>query len=243
MKYFSAYDLVEYQFGQEADVSVFRNIAVYAELVDKIKNDIAFYIDYNILEFERPDQVSYKLYNTPIYHWTLFLMNDNLRECGWPMSNRDVLKHAQKLHPNTSLRFKAYLAEVFKVGQTLNGSTSGATGVVDHRHLDVGQLVINNVTGTFQVGEIVTSVNSSGVIESLQLESTSPEYLSAKYYLNGNEERVDIADLEIGPTAQQTEITYLDDYTTENENLKQIRVIKPDIIQNVARAFKEAVTL
>jgi hypothetical protein len=241
MSYFRYFPRVDYTFGDETMPDRFENISIYADIIDQIRNNIAFYEDYYIQDGERPDQVSYTLYDTPDFHWTFYLMNDKIREQGWPLSNREIYEKAQLDFPQTTLTTRTILTDRFKIGQTITGNTSAATGTIDHRHLDLGQLVLSNVSGTFTDGEIVSSVNANDVVETITVTSTSPEYLSAHHYENSTGETVDI-DPTVGPGALLTEITYTDRYTTFNENLKQIRVIKPSVMTNVAKSFREAVS-
>jgi len=240
MNYFKYFPLTAYGFGNETQPDVFRNITVYAEVIDEIRNNLAFYNDYHIQEFERPDQVSQKLYGTPNYHWTLWLMNDNIREQGWPLSNREINERILETYPHKVITTKTTLTDRFIVGQTLTGNSSGATGTIHHRHLDLGQLVVNNATGTFRAGEIISSTNADGDVETITVTSFEDEYNSAHHYEDANGNYVDI-DPTVGPGAQLTEVTYFDRYFQMNEDLKQIRVIKPNNIIEVVNAFREAI--
>lgn len=240
MSYFRYFSQVDYIFGDEKLPDLFQNIAIYSDVLDEVKNNIAFYQDYYIQETERPDQVSYFLYGTSTLHWTFYLMNDKLREQGWPLSNYEIVEKAKNFYSLTTFTTRTKLTDKFKVGQTIVGNSSSATGKIDHRHLDLGQLVISDVIGNFTVGETINSTNSDGVIESIVLLSTSPEYLSAHHYVNADGETIDI-DPEVGPGAFLSEVTYLDRLVDQNEALKQIRVIKPSAINSVISAFREAV--
>ena len=240
MQYFKNFPAVPYGFGDESLPSVFRNLSLYATVIDEVRNNIAFYQDYHIQEFERPDQVSYKLYGTPNFHWTFYFMNDNIRERGWPLSNRDIIAKAQKLYSLNTITTRTLLVDRFKIGQTISGTVSGATAKIDHRHLNIGQLVVSSVVGTFRAGETVQSTNADGIVEEIVVTSFEEEYNSAHHYENAAGEYVDI-DPTVGPGAQLTEVTYLDRLVNENDELKQIRVIKPTSVVDVTNAFKEAI--
>lgn len=240
MKYFNYFPNVAYTYGNESSLTLANNITVYADIVDTIKDNTSFYNDYYLHEFERPDQLSQRLYNTPNYHWTFFLMNEKLRESGWPLSNRDLLTKAMKDYPGKTITTKTTLTDRFKIGQTITGNQSSATATIDHRHLDLGQLVLSNVVDDFVAGETVTSVNSEGTVESILVTSFSNEFESAHHYTNSSGEYVDI-DPAVGPGVLLTEVTYLDRLLEANENLKQIRVIKPSVIDDIVNAFREAV--
>lgn len=241
MSYFKYFPRVDYLFGNEQRPDQFENISVYTEIIDSIKNNISFYTDYYIQDGERPDQTSYNLYGTTTAHWTFFLMNDKIREQGWPLTNREIYEKAQKDYSKTVLTTQTILTDKLKVGQTITGTSSGATGVIDKRYLDLGQLILTNTTGTFIDGETVTSINDNDILEIITLSSVAKQYLSAHHYENTSGEVVDI-DPTVGPGALLSEVTYLDRYISLNDALKQIRIIKPEIMPNVLKSYREAIS-
>ena len=93
---------------------------------------------------------SIKIYGNPNYHWTFYLMNDNLREQGWPSSHDKILHKAKRDYPNTTITTRTDLTTItgfFKTGDTIEGRTSGATAKIIHRNLDLGQIIVNNIVG------------------------------------------------------------------------------------------------
>lgn len=243
MNYFRYFPDVQYKFGEEAQPDVIANISIYAEVIDSIRDNVAFYFDYTVPEFERPDQASFNIYGVPDFHWTFFLLNDHIRERGWPVSNRDIMTKAAKDYPYTTITTRTPIATIFKAGQTLTGNSSGTSATIAHRHIGLGQIVVSEVTGgtgTFTPGEILTSFDDTGSIETVTVVSSALEYLSAHHYENANLEWVDI-DPTVGPTQSMTEITYLDRLVRQNEELRDIRIIKPSIINQVVKSFREAI--
>lgn len=243
MNYFKYFPQALYRFGDETNPDVFRNLTIYTEILDEIKDKGSFYINYYIQEFERPDQVSYKLYDTTNYHWTFFVMNDRLRERGWPLTNRELIQKAQDDYSKKTLTTNTKLTDRFKIGQTIQGSTSGATGTIHHRHINLGQLVLSNVSGTFVSGEVVTST-SNDTIESIVVKSFEDEYNSAHHYEDASGNWQDLGLSESGglqnPGALLTEVTYLDRLITFNDELKSIRVINPAYITTIIQRYREA---
>lgn len=239
MNYFKYFPITAYGFGNETLPDLFRNIAIYVDVVDQIKQNSAFYSDYFIQEFERPDQVSYKLYGTTNYYWTFWLMNDKIKERGWPLTNRALDQKIKNTYKNKVITTRTALTDKFKINQSVTGNTSGASGIIDHRHLDLGQLVLRNTIGSFTANETVSSTNSNGDVETIIVSSFENEYNSAHHYENANKEYVDI-DPAVGPGSLLTEITYEDRFINFNEELKQIRVIKPQNITEIVNAYREA---
>jgi hypothetical protein len=241
MLYFNEFEDITYKFGNEADPVIFQNITTYADVVDQVKNSISFLNVHTIQEGFRPDQVSIQIYGTPLYYWTFYLLNDNIREQGWPLPRGELEEYIKKAFPNTTLTTRdSALATKFKIGQTISGGTSGVSGKIIKRNIDLGQIIIEG-SKTFNTGgELMTSVNSLGSTETLNTVSFSNEYQAASYYINGDSEIVDI-DPTVGPGALLTEKTNEDVYNAVNDNLRQIRIIKPSQIVNVVSSFKRAI--
>lgn len=240
MAYFRYFPRDFYRFGDEESTSIFSNISAYAEVVDSIRDNVAFFQDYYIQEGTRPDQVSYELYNTPQYHWTLYLMNPILRERGWPLSNREVIRCAQRACPGVTIVTRNSIFDKMLVGQLVHGNTSAAEGVVTSRVIDLGLINVRPTLGTFISGEQISSTGANDELEIITATSITPEYLAPFYYKNAAGETVDIDPL-VGPGALLTEVTRLDHGLAKNEELKSIKVIKPSSIRQVVRSFREAV--
>lgn len=236
MTYFTSFPKVNYKFGDETFNVLFPNIAAYVELIDQIKDDVSFYQYFDIIEGDRPDIVSMTLYGSPYYHWTFYFMNDNIREFGWPLTTRELNLKVQKDHPNTTLTTRDNLTGIFLPGQTVTGLTSGETGVILERNLDLGQLVIKG-SHDFNSSEIITSQVDLD-LQTVTLVSATEEYNSTHHYEDSDGTTVDI-DPWVGNPALYTPITYADYYTARNDTLKQIKVIKPEAIKSVVRAFKQ----
>ena len=248
--FFEYFPRTLYKFGEETTDDVIQNIAIYADVVDQIKDTRSTYIDYTIIENERPDQVSFKLYRTPDYHWTFYLLNDKLREQGWPVTRDAVLAKAKKDYPNTTLTTRSNLGAVkgyFKTGDTISGRTSGATAKIIHRRLDFGQLVVQMTSSeSFTAGELV---EMTGTTDLITLTSVQLEYNSAHHYEDVDKfvtdlgfDSADAGGVLLAPGAQLTEVTFLDRLHNQNDNLKQIRVLKPEVVKQVIDAFREAVS-
>ena len=239
--YFKYFPMIDYKFGDEPESSRFENITIYADVVDQIADATTAYNEYYILPDERPDNVSEKLYGTPNFHWTFYMMNDAIREQGWPVSNNKVFELAEIKYATRVITTKTKLTDKFKVGQTITGATSSATATIGKRNLDLGQLFLENVSNTFVAGENVNSLNLNNVTETIVVDSYEFQYNAAHHYENTSGDTVDI-DPETGPGATLTEVTYLDRVNRLNEANRQIRVLKRDIIRDVVQSFRDTVS-
>src|SRR5210317_698898 len=142
--FFTNYPRTLYQFGTENSLTAIQNISVYVDIIDQIKDNINFYEFIEIQDGERPDTISQEIYGTVRYYWTLYLLNDNIRERGWPLTVQQIRQKAITDYPNTVLTTTQTGAfrNHFQVGDTVIGQSSGATGTVIKRNWDLGQIFI-----------------------------------------------------------------------------------------------------
>lgn len=248
MQYFKDFGDVTYSFGNNELPTLTPDISKYVDVIDQVKDDISFLTYYTIREGFRADQVSLQLYGTTLYYWTFYLLNDNLRQQGWPLTNVEFQRYMKKIFPNTVLNTRQNISTKFKVGQIVTGNTSGASGKIIKRNLMLGQVVIEGTVGFTSSGETVTSVNSDGVTESLVTFSAVAERLAASYYTD----TTGVVDLSVDsagggtpgdllpPGAGVNEITNEQAYFNVNESLRQIRVIRPSLITTLIGSYKKA---
>lgn len=245
MAYFSNFNNVSYTFGDEhlSTENLIENLTIYSDVIDQIKDNVSFYDKTYIQEGERPDQLALRLYDDASYYWTFYLMNDGIRQKGWPIDQQQMLETIEEVFPNFTVTVRVDITQKFDVGRDLIGQTSGARGTIDHKNYDLGQLVVKLDAGSvdFQVGEIVRSTNVSSDVQTAEAFGASKEYNAARYYLDGDGDVADFDPL-VGPGALLTEKTYLDTWVEENDNLRQIQVIKPQYLGKLESAFNTAVS-
>ena len=238
MSYFNNFPNIAYTFGDEEQPNLFQDLSAYVQIIDEIKDNLNFYSSYSILEGERPDQLSQRLYGTPSLYWTFFLMNDTIRQQGWPLTQPQVQALVAKQFPETVITTLTDLSGIFKPGQTVNGLTSGSTGTVISRRLDHGQLVISG-NDTFLNNELVTSIVGS-TTQSITLSRNSvSQYDSIHHWENSDGEQVDV-DPSVGTSAIYTAVTFYEKFVADNDTLRTIKIIKPAAVNSVYRAFNEA---
>lgn len=242
--YFKNLPRVSYRFGDNESPSLFNNITAYVDIIDQVKQEVSFYEKYTILDGDRPDIVSQKLYGTPDYHWTFFFMNDGLRESGWPMPERELRALVKKRYPHRTVVTESNIASFFLPGVNVVGKTSGTTGKIVERNLDLGQLVIasdkneaglNNNFGTSeQIAAGDTAEEQAANIAISINEST--QFNSVLYYKNSNGDIVDIDPFNQS-TSGLTPVTIMEDHINFNDKLKNIVVIKPSEINAVVNEY------
>lgn len=241
MSYFKHFSSSLYEFanGEEA---VIQNISQYVEIIDEIKTNAAFYQDYYIRSGDRSDNVSFTLYQNPRLHWTFYLMNNHLREQGWPLDHVEIVKKAKRDFPHITLTTEDLIPSSFGVGVTVEATQSSegspplATGIILSKDLDLGQLVIETTNSKpFNPTDIITAQNT---MDQLQLVSVEDQYLAAHHYIQDEELYTNKLDLSPDPYVEVTNLEY---YIQENEKLRQIIVLKPNGVNRVVSLFKQAI--
>lgn len=237
MAYFKDFPKELYQFAN-GDKAVMQNLAVYIDIVDQLKENSAFYQDYFIQDGDRPDNVAHRLYKNSGLHWTFFIMNDDLRNQGWPLSKRAIVDKAMEDFPNITLETRDDI-DMFSKGMTVE-SASGATGKIVRTDTSLGQVVIESTSEVqFAPDDVITDF--SGVVtQTATILNVQNEYLSAHHYVDVDGEFVDYRTKD-GWNSIALEITNLDHYQMENESRRQIRIIKPSSVNLVSSMFKRAV--
>lgn len=238
MSYFNKMRNISYNFGNETYPTVIEDLSTYVDIIDQIKDNINFYSYYEILEGDRPDVLSQKIYGAPDLHWTFFLLNDNLREQGWPLSVQDLDTVIKNNFPNFALTTTANLTGIFLPGQSVTGLSSDATGIIDHRRLDFGQIIINGTNKGFTPNETIISTVGT-TVQNVQITAAVNQYNATAYYINDNNEEVDI-DPAVGESAIYTPVTHYEHYQKQNIELRRIKVIKPSAINNVLKVYYQA---
>jgi len=188
MAYFKLFPKVGYDFNRDGIIQNVVDIFRHARPLQNFADNISTYRKYSIPDGQRPDICSQKLYGTPDYYWTFFIMNDFLHDgmSTWPMSQRDLFKYIEteyngiaiETRPNVVrntdggiVDFRNSLAGRFQVGETITGGTSLATGTLTKKDIYLNQLIVQNVTGSF-IGDGVGN-NLEAVIGSTSTDSVA----------------------------------------------------------------------
>lgn len=143
MSYFNQFPTTTYDVNKDGVLDEVVDIFRYVDVRDADIGDISSYTWYEIADGERPDIVSQKLYGTPKYYWTFFVVNDSLKHGmeDWPLSHRETEKFLEfnfdkfsvlKLQPVVSENsltgtvsensgYQTYVNNSFNFFNTLNG--------------------------------------------------------------------------------------------------------------------------
>ena len=239
--YFENFPKVLYKFGSNERPVLFQKLSKYVDVVDTLKDRASAYLEYEIRDYERPDTLAYRLYGKSEYDWTFFLMNDRLRECGWPMPTQELYEYATtEVYTGYVARLEAtnmgdvaQYANIIKVGSSVI-FTGGATATVTQVDLENAQVYLSSdtdITTNIALNMLVdNTVNTivTGVVEA---------YNADHHYLNEDDEWLDYFSTD--PT--KFPVTNLEHLVNENDATKRIRVIKKESIESIVSEFKRLV--
>jgi len=271
MAYFKNFPLIKYKFGNNEESVFYKDASVYVDLIDQISDNISYYTNFTIVDGERPDTLSYKLYGTSDYYWTFFLLNEGLRESGWPLSQGKVYEFVEEVYPNYAIQLdgagslnaggiiKNYLASDTVLAQTFPAganvlltdiSANIANAKIVSKNLDIGQIIFRFISGDetvmTNIDEITYSdgvdIFSAGVSYGTNFFNNVVEYNSPAYYTNSSGVRTDIDPYDIATsTGPLIPVTYQEKLVDFNDELKIIKIIKQDAIYNIVNEFNRLV--
>lgn len=235
MTFFTGFPEIVYKYGNEKDFNRTQNLSVYIDIIDRLKDNSSLYTFYDLYDGERPDQVSQMLYDTTDYYWTFFLLNDNLKTKGWPLSNKSLIAYVKRKYNNTTLTTRDYFYDKFKVNDSITGQNSTTVGKIISTNSNLGTITVAG-TPTFTVSETIQLVGDPS--KTVTLHSSSLEYNAVRYYKLGT----DIVDIDptVGPGSGLVEITNLEHYQEENELNMRIKAFKPESIAGIFSAYKSS---
>ena len=208
-----------------------KNLTSKAKISDALINNAGFYETVTIVDGERPDLLSQRLYGSSIYHWTFLLLNPQIKNIrdDWPMSSKQLIEYCTNKYQYLAADTSTNLVGKFKVGETVTGSVSGATGIIKEIHVNMGYVSIQKVAGTFtETGETITGLTStdSAVANFIKSEAYAPHH-----HIDASGNWVKRA------ASGTTAYSYIDYESAITEQNRSIKAIKALHISTVANKF------
>ena len=77
--YFSNINNTLIDIDGSGNVDLLKNLTAKAKVSDALLSNAGFYQTVEIIDGERPDLLSQRLYGTPDYHWTFLLLNPQIK--------------------------------------------------------------------------------------------------------------------------------------------------------------------
>lgn len=241
MAYFSNFQKVGYDLDGDGYTAQLTNLTHFSRIGTKYLDDVSFYSYYNISEGERPDMVSYKLYDTTEYYWTFFIINNTLFNAfnDWPKGTADLADFVEAKYQNLAaisapigtIGFDE-IAGKFNIGETVQGGVSGALGTIVAKYPTLGYIEIQPTSGTFREdGEGIYGITSQ---DFLNCSSVIKKAYAPRYHVD-----ITTGEQTFRRLAGTQPVTNFEWEYEQNIEKSRIRVIKPRFIRDVAREFRK----
>lgn len=270
MSFFKQFPTQSYDFNRDGIiqqvVDIYRSVRIEGSSID----NPSLYLNYSIKDGERPDIVSQRLYNTPEYYWTFFIINEMLHDGmrAWPMSRSVMEDYLAEEYSgvvittnpvtvtNTDLgitTFRDSLAGRFRLNETITGqanlhNNNPPSGTLVKKDIDLNQLVLKDVTGTFFGDPDLTSNSSEKISGNLSNDDVDTfrvyPYRDAPHHwhlINDPEKRPTDNGVYVSGGTSINDITYQSNQSFVfdlNEKRSSIRVISPQYIDRFVEDFE-----
>ena len=212
---------------------ILKNLTAKAKVSDKLINNAGYYQTVEVVDGERPDNLSQRLYGSSDFHWTFLLLNPQIKNIwdDWPMSSSQLIEYCTNKYQYKAADTDDSLVDKFTLGESVQGSVSGALGIVKEIHVNMGYIVIDPSNGVAfnETGETIQGLSSS--------DSVSCNFIKSQAYAPHH--HVDdstgawVKRREAGTTAY----TYIDYESAVTEQNRQLKVIKPEHMTAVSTQF------
>jgi len=230
--YFKNIASVPIDIDASGNLDLMKNLTAKAKFSDALINNIGYYETVEIIDGERPDHLSQRLYGTDDFHWTFLLLNPQIKNIwdDWPMSSGQLVEYCINKYQYLAADTNETLVDKFILGETVTGSVSSATGIIKEIHVNMGYLVIEKTSGTFvEAGETLQGGNSS--------DSVACEFIKSQAYAPHHHVDDSSGEWVKRRNAGTTAYTYIDYESAVTEQNRQLKVIKPEHMTAVSTQF------
>jgi hypothetical protein len=146
------------------------------------------------------------------------------------MNSSQLIEYCTNKYQYLAADTNTNLNNKFIIGETVTGSVSGALGTVKEIHVNMGYIVIEKTSGTFNItGETINGLNSS--------DSAACNFIKSQAYAPHHHIDDSTGEWVKRRTAGTTAYTYIDYESAVTEQNREIKVIKPFHITSIAVQF------
>lgn len=227
-KYFQYFQKEDFQLTNQGTRNL-TNLAQYTRIFSKIADDISFYTYYTMDNSERLDTISRKLYGTSEYYWTFLLVNKELSNTFMDIrkDNNEFNNFLQRKYPDTALTFtndsdNISLITTVDIDTELSNNLGTVTGI----YPTMNYITVTGLTNSSPVGETISASGST-----VTVASAVPHYEAPHHKENADGEWV-----RSGSVGALVSIRTWEQ--EQNDEKYQLKVIRPQYIQTVARQFE-----
>lgn len=237
--------------NQRLVTDIFRSIRAYSNF-----DEFVGYTLYDIQDGERPDQVSQRLYDTPAYFYTFFMINETLSRglIDWPKEYNELEEYIDLKYPKKVMTFYRsaeddqlndhYVYEQFIAGERFYDDSNRTTLLGRIQSIDT---VMNRIyieiedNALLTADQIFTDRGEKTLVQNENYSwSIEDERRAAHHYTDADGDivnRIFFTDSGEGLTEVLNE-----EYERDlNDDKRTMKVIKPDYINQFGKAYKELI--
>jgi len=271
MAYFKKFGRLGYDIEGNGILEHVVNLSSNVTLSERLRNSVSFYNKVKVQDGERMEQLSHRLYGSPDFYWTFVLMNPNLKNLwnDWPKSLQQIVEYSKNKYPGNAGRASssAIIDANIQVGDVLYETTRPeCKGIVKSIHLNDGYVVfepqyrcerngVYDATATnrglciidkFNPGTNVWKQNEflTNAAVSISGPNWNIEFSSVVNHYDAPHHHVDSTTGDIVPE-RETGTHPISNLIFEewiNDRNRTISVIKPDLINEVAKEFEREIS-
>ena len=167
-QYFKYFPTMEYDIKNDGNLVRVKDLFRQVKLFDDADDGTTGYEYLHIDNGERPDTLASKVYGDGTLYWLFWFVNDNLTtHADWPRSSGLQEKFIDRKYAGKALVAEYSTSIVssstskFLMGEKITGGTSGASGYAIKVDPTFNHVIINDLKGSFEVGETVTGAKSN----------------------------------------------------------------------------------
>lgn len=240
--YFNSFPRAYFEIFNSEFPDFTRNIATTAQILE---NSGYSYILEQIESDERPDTLSTRLYGSPEYYWTFFVVNDHLRKglCDWPLSNHEQSKVLELVdqysafitYPDTDFwsfekPSSAPSIDVLDYDSTLNLFITDKCTINNDDVISANGIIRKVLVSYSSVRDAPTKlVDYSGRVKSIWDILLNPDN-----FPQGQATKASIARSMIASHS----ISFHESLETSNREKSYLKVVKPELIVDFSKQFR-----
>lgn len=210
--FFSQFPTVNYKISDFNTVQM-TNLLFKTKFLQPILNNTTLYYNYYITEADKPEILAYKIYGNAEYHWIILYVNQIIDpDYDWPLSYRD---------------FNNYIVNKY-------GSLATAKTTIHHYEYIVKS--VDSRTGIETIDTYVTDATDPRESAGENLPYNPYDELTVEY---GDGEQYTFSNgLGVTVFTKRNEITCYDFEEELNEKRRNIRLLKPEFLEQVLAEFR-----
>ena len=251
--YFKNFPEIYYGFptndGSDLKLQILKDITSNVRFRKQIFENITLYDEYDIEEGQTIEMIAEKIYGNPEYHWIIMLFNEKYNYADdYPMTEVELNTYINDTYgdaryathhyevndelviPKQELTIKATttinsLYYLSKVGDTIKGVESGATGIIASMDREARTFIVQLVNEPFIAGE---TLEFYGLRFNEGLDRHDYSLYAIEYVVESIRYTEDIKRI----TNEEVEMRI-------NESKRRIKLISPELVSQIITEFED----